>query len=177
MRQTIARAADGVSAGGSRAGAWPGWMAPAPAMAAVAIAVVALGAVWIGRFADLEPPEFAASGAPPSETTPAPNDPGTSASTPIPPAPEPTPALAGLAEETAPRAARAPELVAADDPADNAADNSIDNPAENISPNPSPPDKRARTVQFTAPRGTRIIWTLDPNFEPPIAGRAPRQEP
>ncbi len=41
---------------------------------------------------------------------------------------------------------------------------------------PSPADKQARTVQFTAPRGTRIIWTLDPNFESPIAGQEPRQE-
>jgi hypothetical protein len=37
-------------------------------------------------------------------------------------------------------------------------------------------DRQARTVQFVAPRGTRIIWTLDPNFESPIAGQEPRQE-
>ncbi len=41
---------------------------------------------------------------------------------------------------------------------------------------PSPPDVRARTVQFTAPRGTRIIWTLDPEFESPISGPEARQE-
>lgn len=40
----------------------------------------------------------------------------------------------------------------------------------------SPPDRPARTVHFTAPRGTRIIWTLDPNFESPIAGAASRQK-
>ncbi len=49
--------------------------------------------------------------------------------------------------------------------------------AETAAPNdPSPPDIRARTVQFTAPRGTRIIWTLDPDFESPISGPDARQE-
>jgi hypothetical protein len=41
---------------------------------------------------------------------------------------------------------------------------------------PSSPDREPRTVRFTAPRGTRIIWTLDPNFESPIAGTEFRQE-
>ncbi|MFQ5743533.1 MAG: hypothetical protein ACE5HV_08080 [Acidobacteriota bacterium] len=29
------------------------------------------------------------------------------------------------------------------------------------------PGRQARTVRFTAPRGTRIIWTLDPDFKAP----------
>jgi hypothetical protein len=29
-------------------------------------------------------------------------------------------------------------------------------------------DRAARTVQFTAPGGTRIIWTLDPDFDFPV---------
>lgn len=41
---------------------------------------------------------------------------------------------------------------------------------------PSPPDRQARTVQFTAPGGTRIIWTLDPDFELSTAGGDARQE-
>jgi hypothetical protein len=40
----------------------------------------------------------------------------------------------------------------------------------------SPPRENTRTVQFVAPGGTRIIWTIDPNFEPPIAGLSARQE-
>ena len=41
---------------------------------------------------------------------------------------------------------------------------------------PPPPHRRTRTMRFTAPRGTRIIWTLDPDFESPIAEREARQE-
>jgi hypothetical protein len=29
-----------------------------------------------------------------------------------------------------------------------------------------PPRAKTRHIQFTAPRGTRIVWTLDPYFEP-----------
>jgi len=38
------------------------------------------------------------------------------------------------------------------------------------------PDRASRTLHLTAPRGTRIIWTLDPSFESPIDGQMPRQE-
>lgn len=37
-------------------------------------------------------------------------------------------------------------------------------------PQETPPtDRQARTVQFTAPGGTRIIWTLDPDFQLPAS--------
>ena len=39
-----------------------------------------------------------------------------------------------------------------------------------------PIDRSRRVLQFTAPRGTRIIWTLDPTFESPIDGPSPDQE-
>jgi hypothetical protein len=37
-------------------------------------------------------------------------------------------------------------------------------------------DRKARTLQFTAPRGTRIIWTLDPEYVSPTAVPPARQE-
>lgn len=38
--------------------------------------------------------------------------------------------------------------------------------AVEIAASPSPRlDRQPRSVQFTAPRGTRIIWTLDPEFD------------
>jgi len=37
-------------------------------------------------------------------------------------------------------------------------------------------DRKARTLQFTAPRGTRIIWTLDPEYVSPTAAPPARQE-
>jgi hypothetical protein len=33
--------------------------------------------------------------------------------------------------------------------------------------------RSARSLQFTTTNGTRIIWTLDPRFEPPLALRSP----
>jgi hypothetical protein len=33
--------------------------------------------------------------------------------------------------------------------------------------------RAARTVQFTTAGGTRVIWTLDPDFEPPAPMRSP----
>lgn len=43
-----------------------------------------------------------------------------------------------------------------------------------------PPRSEARRIQFTARRGTRIVWTLDPDFEPNTirteAPTAPRQQ-
>lgn len=35
--------------------------------------------------------------------------------------------------------------------------------------------RHPRTLYFTAPRGTQIIWTLDPQYESPIAGQRARQ--
>jgi len=67
------------------------------------------------------------------------------------------------------------ELADTDEPADPATSTAAP-AATPIADNPSPPDRQARTVQFVAPRGTRIIWTLDPNFESPITGQEPRQE-
>lgn len=69
---------------------------------------------------------------------------------------------------------------AIDRPADEAADEPAaatvaDRPAVADTAAPDT-DRRPRTVQFVAPRGTRIIWTLDPNFESPIAGQESRQE-
>ena len=37
-------------------------------------------------------------------------------------------------------------------------------------------DRKARTLQFTTPRGTRIIWTLDPEYVSPTAAPPARQE-
>jgi hypothetical protein len=42
--------------------------------------------------------------------------------------------------------------------------------------NTPPTRENTRTVHFVAPGGTRIIWTIDPNFEPPIAGPSARKE-
>jgi hypothetical protein len=51
------------------------------------------------------------------------------------------------------------QLVAANDPGATVA---------TVLPTPTlAPDRptTARSIRFTAPRGTRIIWNLDPNFE------------
>jgi hypothetical protein len=37
-------------------------------------------------------------------------------------------------------------------------------------------DRKARTLQFITPRGTRIIWTLDPEYVSPTAAPPARQE-
>jgi len=88
-------------------------------------------------------------------------------------APETTPGTPSSVPETAPTATLAsqpetpPTATLASQP---------ENTTVAAVAHPSPPERQARTVRFTAPRGTRIIWTLDPNFESPIAERETRQE-
>lgn len=159
MRQVITASVEHAETGTPWAGTWAAWTKPA--LAAAAVAVVAMG-VWMfnGNLAG-EAPEVADLGV--TEPGPTPTQPG---------------AEAAIAPDSVPDAETAPAPEATIEtnafientaiPPKNAAVASVDAP--------SPADKQARTVQFTAPRGTRIIWTLDPNFESPIAGQEPRQE-
>lgn len=167
--------------------AWPAWMQPLrmrpawmrPALALAAIGIVALGLWTLAGQPPAQPAEpVADAGAaptPPAEPSvvnpgqpsaiphqPAviPDDPAVSSDR---PAVSPDQPVAATSDpQTMPVPAPSPgEALAATVAATN---------------DPSPPNVRARTVQFTAPRGTRIIWTLDPDFESPIAGREARQE-
>jgi len=175
MRQAITETADQHAASGLWTGGWQGWMKPALAAAAVII-VVGLAVGTFGRNPEDPPGEVADAGVT---------------------APEPPTSVANPVPGTMPESSETPELITALDPVTDPVSAAVDpttppNPepattaatpvsspestAVAIVDDPSPPDKQARTMQFTAPRGTRIIWTLDPNFESPIAEREARQE-
>jgi len=158
----------------------PAWLVPAIA-AAVLVTAVGL-AVWSLQGGDTGTSGAVAGGpaalpqpTAPVETTPA--EPSTEAPT------LPQDAFAGdtpitsatAVAEASPRAGVADEPQRTDEmPA--SVDVDTNPTAITVADNPSPPDRQARTLQFVAPRGTRIIWTLDPDFESPIAGQEPRQE-
>lgn len=151
----------------------PAWMRPPwmrPALALATIGIVALG-LWalVGPPPAAPPEPVADAGADAAPSPPA-----------EPPVVNPDQA-AEIADQRAVISARpapipdqpvaaAPNLPAMTVPAAR--------PAETVAVtnDPSPPDVRARTVQFIAPRGTRIIWTLNPDFVSPISGPDARQE-
>ncbi len=165
-----------------------------PALAATAMAVVAT-TVWLsfsapggggaeGGTTAAEAPEVADAGpVSPTPDTPPSSEPASETQRPS----EVVPSVAPVPAETDPAANPPAAEAVADAGVETTPAPSPAGP-EPVAPEPaalSPAipavdvavaDKRARTVQFTAPRGTRIIWTLDPNFESPIAGQEPRQE-
>ena len=86
--------------------------------------------------------------------------------------------------ETAPAApidsaatvAESPEAIAAEpssepSPEPNPATASTEEVPQGVEPQVAPEvaSREPRTVQFTAPGGTRIIWTLDPDFQLPVS--------
>ena len=142
--------------------AWPAWMRPEwmrPALALAAIGIVALGLrVLVG---------------PPPAAPPAPvADTGAASTPPVePPVANPgQPAMIPIPDQRVTAASDPPAMtVPAPRPAEALAETGATS-------DPSPPNVRARTVHFTTPRGTRIIWTLDPDFKSPISGPDARQE-
>ncbi len=166
MRQTITEAADGHAGDGLWPAAWQGWGRPV-LVAAAAITVVGLALWALDRNPEAPSSEIADAGVTaPEAPNPVP-DPGETPQlvTALDPATDPA------APEVEPAATPSPDAAPAATPV---------SPPENTAVaavnDSSPLDRQARTVQFTAPRGTRIIWTLDPNFESPIAERETRQE-
>ena len=158
--------------------AWPAWMRPEwtrPALTLAAIGTVALGS-WI------------VVGSPPA-APPAPvADAGTASIPPV----EPPAVIPGQGAVILDQRAMISDQPAAvqDQPApipDQPVATATGPPAATM-PAPaaaetvaathdlSPRDVRSRTVQFTAPRGTRIIWTLNPDFVSPTSGPDARQE-
>ena len=159
--------------------AWPAWIRAEwtqPALALATIGIMALG-LWL--FVGPRP------ATPPTPVA----DAGTAA---IPPPVEPAVVIPGQAAVVLdPRAmisdqpaavqdqpAPIPDQPVAAAPGPPAATVLAPTPAETVAAThrPSPPDVRTRTVQFTAPRGTRIIWTLNPDFVSPTSGPDARQE-
>lgn len=145
-------------------------MRPLPA-AATAVAVLILAALWLYPW---EPsrPTFPGSGGPAVADAP-----------PLTP-PEPTggqEATAPAPEEPAPLAPTpaASEPVAEARSAERIPETSIVEPSpqrELVVDTEPVADRQARTVLFTSPLGTRIIWTLDPEFESPLAEPGAREE-
>ncbi len=153
--------------------AWPSWMQPLrmgpawmrPALALATIGIVALGLWALAGQPPAQPAEPVADAGvaptPPAEPPVViPDEPALSSDQPAVIPDQPVAAAADPQAMTVP-APSSGEALAATVAATN---------------DPSPPDVRARTVQFTAPRGTRIIWTLDPDFVSLIAGPEARQE-
>ena len=127
-------------------------------MATVAVALIALVILLqAGPWGEVLQPE-------PGPVTPDESAPVADAG----PAPaEPSGAEAVGPVETAPLAAvdERPE----EGPAAAATEPSPDAIAISEVPSTAVAEREVRTVQFTAPGGTRIIWTLDPDFEFPLA--------
>ena len=151
MRQSIVAAADESAPSPGFLTPTGGWRIPVPLMAATGLAVVALG-VWL-VWSPGTPESSGTAASPPAE-------PKETIAAPIPELPE-----------TAPAGEEAPPLVADGPPAPAA--EAAGPPAESVA---AGDEREARVVHFTAPRGTRIIWTLDPNFESPVAEPKARQE-
>ncbi len=138
--------------------AWPAWMQPlpmrpawlSPAVALATIGIVALG-LWVvaGQLSVMPDQPAVSSDRPPAIA----DQPAVIPAQPVAAAADPQ---AMTVPVPSPGEALAATVAATNDP--------------------SPPDVRTRTVQFTAPRGTRIIWTLDPDFVSLIAGPEARQE-
>jgi len=179
MRQIVTDAAGQRSRGW--AGDWRGWVQPAFAAATV-ITALGLG-IWSIRSRPSDVPAVVAdAGGTPAQTTPATVPPATPPASPLDNSPGPVTDFAAsarpdTAEEPAADAAAEPAPPASTDP-----QTTIDAVAQPEATTvaavdqPSPSNRKSRTVQFTAPRGTRIIWTLDPNFESPVTGREPGKE-
>ena len=161
MRRTVLNAVD--TRASSRP--WPS-RSLATAMATVAVALIALAILLqAGPWNEVPQPEAgpatSTEPAPEIATPSTPTDPVAAAEE-IPEAPvtEPSPDPANAAE--VPEATVAALPAAAGEPTALA--------AVEESPDVLPPTaaRKPRTVQFTAPGGTRIIWTLDPDFELPV---------
>lgn len=168
-----------------RANAWsPGWSTPRPTWLVPSFAAVVLvTAIGLAMWSLQVEPVGTSDSVAATTTTPAPrhgadttpgrppiDDPATVAPDPD-AAPNTTVAQPAAPGNVAAEGAAEPANI--DEPADTASTAALAAPAPDV---PSPPDHQTRTVQFVAPRGTRIIWTLDPDFESPIAGQEPRQE-
>jgi len=176
IRRTIVTAA--YDAQDTRAGAWTWINVSRPLTVAFATIVIALFAVWLftptpgtipgatndqqqGAVADASPPT-----APPGETQTESTSPEETPTLPDIPIEDTVPAeQISPSEQVTPPQTLEPESIA--QPETTAATTVAD---------ASPPERQARTVQFTAPRGTRIIWTLDPSFESPLTEQTARQE-
>ncbi len=167
MRQAIIETAYGRAGDGLWSAAWQGGGRPALAAAAL-ITVVGLALWTLDRNPESPPGEIADAGMTVPKPGPA-TTPGASSSV---PETEPTATLASP-PETAPTATLASQP---DSPPTATVASQPENTTVAGVDHTSPPDRQARTMQFIAPRGTRIIWILDPNFESPIAGREARQE-
>ena len=189
MRRTIIAAAE--EAQDTRAGSWTWINVSRPLAVALATIVIALFAVWLftptpgivpggpaagddvppGAVADAAPPTVepaeAGSAPPPRTSTQAePLSPEQTTTLPDPAIESPVPAeQISPIEQVAPPQTLEPQPIAPPDA-----------PTAITVADTSPSDRQARTVQFTAPRGTRIIWTLDPNFESPFVEQTARQE-
>lgn len=183
LRQTVVEAARHHAATQATAGTRPGWLKPALA-AALLVAAAGLGYPLVagrpGPSADAvaEDVPGAEVSPPPAPPALAPTSTSTFTPTPAPPPTDPTlddrPAAATVAG-TAPQPGT-PEVAPTAGRAAVSFDELFDPAPRRITDQPSPPARRARTVQFVAPRGTRIIWTLAPNFASPIAGPGPGKE-
>jgi hypothetical protein len=149
------------------------------AMATLAVALVALVILLqAGPWGEVLQPETGpattADPAPVTDTEPTPvESPVTEAIDPVETAPlvaaeedpaaaatDPSPDAIGISEVPSTTVAEVPSADAVQQAA------SVGAPE---SPGAADTGREARTVQFTAPGGTRIIWTLDPEFEFPIA--------
>lgn len=162
MRRTVLNAVD--TRGSTRP--WPS-RSLVTAMATVAVALIALAILLqAGPWGEVLRPETgpatSAEPAPEAATPSTPTDPVAAAEE-IPEAPvtEPSPDRANTAE--------VPDAAVAVLPA--AAGERTALAAMEEAPDVLPPTvaREPRTVQFTAPGGTRIIWTLDPDFVLPIS--------
>lgn len=179
----------------------PGWSAGRPAWLlpamAVAVLVAAVGlAVWSLQGGAGSPPGAVAEGVAPIPQASVATEPAaTAAAQETPPTTAPATSMGEAPLSEPPRQAVADASVDAPgifEPQPGAGNPAIDQPAAQAATEPAAvtvadgpavadsttpdTDRQARTVQFVAPRGTRIIWTLDPNFESPITGHEPRQE-
>jgi len=139
----------------------PNWI---PAVAAAAlVTVVALG-IWAGSRPSTT-----------VETLPAPATQGSAAVAELPADPVATPELppvresqrtgpAAVQSAPAPLASAESRRLADAEPQTAAAENAAQ--GETIVAAADAPRTEARRIQFTARRGTRIVWTLDPDFDP-----------
>ena len=163
MRRTVTDAARLDADSSAHFGPWAGRALPTLA-AAAAVSVVLLAVSWFGLGSrSTAPTQIAGSIEPPAVAESVPSG----ATEPAEPA--------AAAPQTA---AVGPDAVASIDPqpAPDAATGSTGAVSAITASSPTDQEARTRTVQFTAPRGTRIIWTLDPEFESPISGPPARQE-
>jgi hypothetical protein len=137
------------AAGAHSSGPWlPGWR---PVAAVTAVIVVALATWLVLRDADRTAPALRRAQESAAGAEPHPQYAEAISEEPAGP-PEPQPAADSLTDQ-APEREQVRIASASTDP------NGTDVPVA------AAEDRSARTIRFTTRNGTRIIWTLDPNFE------------